>query len=143
MAEVYRHADAIAASRRGWINVRPEVDPDDQPREPGPIGGIFAFLGPAVPVGTWIPGKNGRHGIEPDSVGLLHPQGQQLAKRLDEMGLARPPGWRAVQDHPRKGLVFRAPPGGDVHALLDWLVSACGTLAAVPLTGRWIAEVRT
>ena len=141
MSEVYRHADAIAGTRNGWINIRPEVDPDDRPREPGPVSGIFAFYGPAVPVGTWIPGKNGRHGIEPDSVGLLHPRGQQLAKRLDDLGLARPPGWRVVQDHPRRGVVFRVPPNSDVHAILAWLVSACETLAAVPLTGRWIAEV--
>ncbi len=133
-------AAALATTRNGWINIRPLVDPDDAPTEPGLIAGIFSTRGPAVPVGTWVPGRLGRHGPQADSVGLLHPYGQLLARRLGDLGIPAPEGWRVVQDHPRRGLVFALPFGFGHEPSLRWIISACERLTAVPLTGTWEME---
>ena len=139
--KLYDLFEELARTRRGWINLQPVIDPDDEVPEPGLIGGIFSTVGPALPVCTWFPGKNRSGTIEPDSVGILHPRGQLLAKQLGDFNLELPTGARVTQDHPRRGMVLRIPVGYDLRKLADWLILVGQTLAVVPLTATWEAKV--
>lgn len=113
----------------GWVNLRPAIDPDDDPGEPS--SGLFALFsarGPAVPLCTWHPGER--------SMGIEHGTGPKVARRLD-----LPPGWRVAQDHPRRGLVVVVPLGVPDAEALAWLVEAGTQLCPVPTTRTWVAEV--
>jgi hypothetical protein len=117
-----------AIDPRGWVNLQPEVDPDVPiPSAPG-VFAVFSARGPVVPLGTWHPGER--------SVGLQHSTGTKAASRVEV-----PPGWRVVQDHPKRGLVLRVPAGVTDADALAWLIRTGTALCPVPILGRWVAEV--
>jgi hypothetical protein len=134
--------DEISSAHDGWINLHPQVRPED---EPPPRSGLTTLLlaGPVhdVPVCTWVAGKLTNHGAQPDSVGVQHAAGAKVLGRLASAGLALPPGWGLVQDHVRRGLVVRPAPGTENAAVLSWLLEAGTILSAVRLTGDWQAVV--
>lgn len=138
--EVVARMDRLAADRSGWIVVDPEVEADDLAAAPR-TGGLFSGRGPAVPEISWVPGRPGRRGTPPISVGLLHASGPKLVRRLAEADHPIPPDWDLVSDSPRRGLVIRLPDGADQWAVLVWLLGAAELVTAVPLTGRWRASV--
>jgi hypothetical protein len=112
----------------GWVNLQPETDTE---AEPSTGGGFFSALGargPAVPFCTWLPGER--------SAGIQHGTGPKVARRIDI-----PSGWQKTQDHPRRGLVVRVPPGVPDEAVLRWLVATGEALCPMPLLGRWVAEI--
>src|SRR5205085_11772828 len=113
-------AVVAAVADAGWVNVQPDVD---EVPEAGGFFAVFSGQGPAVPFGTWHRGDR--------SLGLQHGTGPKLARRL-----TLPPGWRVVQDHPRRGLVLRVPDGVTDADALAWLVATATEVATVPLTGR-------
>ena len=142
----------LGRQRNGWINVRPR--PDDDPDEvitefaptpvPSPLG-VFGRRRVITVEGTWIPGRLGKRGPEPASVGLEHPAGRFAVRQLRDLGCPLPAGWKVVVDHARRGLVVSVPEGDDPDAehelILSWLVRAATALSAVPLTGAWHAEI--
>jgi hypothetical protein len=125
----------------GWINVEPIVEEENQPAEPGP----FAFLGGsthAIPVVTWMPGKRlPDGGAKQTTVGLQHATGPRVARRLRDLGLPLPAGWRITQDHPRRGLVALVPAEAEDGMVMEWLLQAATASCTVPSTGRWRASV--
>ena len=133
--------DRLGAAHRGWVNVQPGIREEDAPSRPSGLGLLFALPAHEVPVGTWVAGRLGRHGVEPDSVGLQHATGTRVVARLAGLDVAVPEGWRWTQDHPRRGLVVRTPSGTPHGDQLAWLVRAATALATVPLTGDWRALV--
>ncbi|HXQ44210.1 MAG TPA: hypothetical protein VN816_06200 [Acidimicrobiales bacterium] len=139
---VVARMDRLASAHHGWINITPLVREEDEP--PPQMGLSTLFSGPAhdVPVCTWVPGKAGRKGIEPDSLGIQHNAGTKTVALLATLGVPVPPGWRREQDHPRRGLVLRVPAGVARSEQLSWLLDAATHLSRVPLTGRWEARVR-
>ena len=134
--------DDLGARHGGWINLDPESDPDDDPPARRGLATLL-LAGPAhdVPTCTWVAGKVGRNGVQPDQIGIQHGAGARVLWRLrDELG-GLPEGWRLVQDHPRRGLVAE-PASGDTHStVLGWLLEAGTLLSAVRLTGAWQATV--
>jgi hypothetical protein len=139
---------AIAAHRRGWINLRPRVHgddaddaPDEAPVQPVGLFAVFGGGGPPVPLCTWTPGEVRRRGVEPASVGIQHAVGPKAVRWLAEFGTPVPDGWVVAQDHPRRGLVVRAPPDADPAAVLGWLLQAGDAMCRLPLTGWWRAAV--
>ena len=140
--DVVARMQTVAVSGSGWINLRPVVDPEDEPEPPG----LFAIFGGSphkVPLATWMPGRAREEADPPETtVGLQHAAGPRVARRLAEAGLPLPDGWRVTQDHPRRGLVAKVPPG-DEAAVLAWMLRACRTVTAVPLTERWRVSVHT
>ncbi len=135
--------DKLTAAHDGWVNLHPQVRPED---EPPPRSGLTTLLlaGPVhdVPVCTWVAGKLTRQQVpQRDSVGVQHAAGARVLGRLASAGLVVPEGWALVQDHPRRGLVVAPAPGGDNAAVLSWLLEAGTILSAVRLTGDWQAEV--
>jgi hypothetical protein len=133
--------DQLAAAHDGWINLHPQVRPED---EPPPRAGLTTLLlaGPVhdVPVCTWVAGKLTRQGVQPDSIGIQHAAGARVLGRLESAELGLPEGWRLVQDHPRRGLVVALPSGADNAAALTWILEAGSVLSVVRLTGEWQAE---
>ena len=131
----------VAAARTGWINVRPVIEEEHEPPEPGP----FAFLGGSthkVPTVTWMPGKRSGDGtLKPTRVGLQHATGPHLAWKLRDAGLALPEGWRISQDHPRRGLVASVPADADDGFVMDWLLRAAAFACMVASTERWTASI--
>ncbi len=143
----------LGHQRNGWVNVRP-VPPDDDeeltelaatPLE-APVG-LFARWRTVLVEGTWIPGKVGRNGTEPSSVGLLHPAGRFGVRQLRDAGVPVPEGWKVVVDHTKRGLVLSVPDpvgsdaAGPVAVILPWLVAAGAALGPNQMTGRWRAEI--
>ncbi|MDR3650626.1 MAG: hypothetical protein P4L20_16160 [Acidimicrobiales bacterium] len=138
---VVRAMDRLAVAHDGWVNLEPQVRPED---EPPPRAGLTTLLaGPVhdVPVCTWVAGKLTRHGVQPDSIGVQHAGGSRVLGRLASAGLALPEGWRLVQDHPRRGLVVTPAPDAPRQAVLTWILEAGAVLSAVRLTGEWLAQV--
>jgi hypothetical protein len=147
---------AIDRAANGWVNIRPRPEDD-----PGPAAADLAPTPPPAPLGllarrrvvtiegTWVPGRLGRKGVEPTSVGLEHPAGRFAVRQLRDGGLALPDRWSVVTDHARRGLVLSAPPAGpsdderrdDLRQIVEWLVAAAAILAPEQVSGRWQAEV--
>ena len=131
----------VARSGTGWINLEPVIDAEFEPPGPGP----FAFLGGSihkVPVATWLPGRRLPDGTAREtSLGLQHAAGPRVARRLRDLGLAVPEGWRITQDHPRRGLVVAVPATVEPATAVAWLLSAAEAVCQVPATGRWRASV--
>ena len=134
--------DELRAAHDGWVNLHPQVRPED---EPPPRTGLTTLLlaGPVhdVPVCTWVAGKVVRDVAQRDSIGIQHAAGARVLGRLATAGLALPEGWALVQDHVRRGLVVAPAAGADSSAVLSWLLEAGTILSVVRLTGEWQAEV--
>lgn len=140
-SEVVGVMDDLAAAHDGWVNLHPEVRPED---EPPPRSGLTMLLaGPIhdVPVCTWVAGKATARGPLPDSIGVQHAAGERVRLRLVTAGVAVPEGWRIVQDHPRRGLIVNPAPDTSHHDVLAWTLEAGAALSAVRLSGEWRAEV--
>lgn len=144
--------NAIARVRNGWVNVRPR--PVDDPAEfmtefaSDPVAsplGIFGRRRPITLEGTWVPGRMGRNGPDPASVGLEHPAGRFAVRQLRDGGSPVPEQWKVVNDNTRRGLVLSVPAGDDVEDdcehILTWLLAAASVLAPAQVNGRWQAEV--
>ena len=134
--------DRLAAAHRGWINFVPDVREEDMPDPPVGLASLLAGTVHDIPVGTWVPGKLTRGGVECDTLGLQHNAGTRTAARLRTLGVAVPDGWRPEQDHPRRGLVVRVAAGAGHADQLAWLLEAAAALSTVRLTGTWQATVR-
>jgi hypothetical protein len=138
---VVAEMDRLGAAHRGWINLQPAIREEDAPEPPTALGLIFSSAVHEVPLCTWVAGRLGRGGPEPDSLGVQHATGPRVVARLAARGLPLPEGWRWTQDHPRRGLVVRTPPSTDHGEQLRWMVAAATALSAVALTGDWRALV--
>lgn len=138
---VLAQMERLGAAHRGWLNLQPGIREEDAPEPPTALGLIFSSAVQEVPVCTWVAGRQGRSGLEPDSLGVQHATGPRVVGRLASLGLPLPEGWRWTQDHPRRGLVVRTPVGTDHGDQLRWLVAAATALSGVPLTGDWRALV--
>ena len=132
----------LAARRHGWVNVQPLVEPEQMP---APTGGIV--LGwltgglPPLPIGTWIAPRVRRGQLRPGSLGLAHNANAKVARRLVAAGIVTPPGWRAVQDNARRGVVLEVPADTDPEAVLDWLLRAMEHLSDIDCFGDYRATV--
>lgn len=133
--------DRLGSAHDGWINFRPAVPPEDEPPPPTGLGALFSTARYDVPICTWVAGKVGRNGVEPDSLGVQHAAGPEVFAHLATIGISVPAGWRRVQDHPRRGLVVRPVPGTAHAEELSWLLEVGAALSAIRLTGSWVAEV--
>jgi hypothetical protein len=138
---VLAHLARLGAAHRGWVNLQPGFREEDTPPAPTALGLVFSSSRHEVPMCTWVAGRRGRHGVEPDSLGIQHASGPRAVRRLASLELPVPEGWRWVQDNPLRGLVVRTPPGTDHARQLGWLLQAGTALSEVPLTGEWRAVV--
>jgi hypothetical protein len=139
---VVQRMDTLGASHKGWINLVPEVREEDEPDPAIGLATLFSGTVHEIPICTWAAGKEGRRGIEPDSLGIQHNTGTKVVARLATLDLPLPPGWRWRQDHPRRGLVVLVPLEVGHAEQVSWLLRAGAVLSTVSLTGRWEARVR-
>ena len=126
----------------GWLNVQPVVADEDRPYE-SPLFKLFTARGPAIPLGTWVPGHHYRDKWQPTSVGLQHAAGRHASKLLEERGVVEPDGWNRRQDHIKRGLVYELPQGQDPKTTLEFLIDAMTQLVDFPVTGRWQGVIFT
>lgn len=138
---VLAQLERLGAVHRGWVNLQPGIDEADAPPPPSALGLIFSANIHEVPVCTWVAGHLGRHGLQPDSLGVQHGTGPRVVRHLASLGMTLPEGWRWVQDHPRRGLVVVTPVGTPHDQQLRFLLDAGTALSKVPLTGDWRAVV--
>ena len=140
---VVRAMNELATAHDGWVNLHPQVRPED---EPPPQSGLSTLLLAGavhdVPVCTWVAGKVTRQGLQPDSIGIQHAAGTRVLGRLTGAGVGLPEGWRLVQDHPRRGLVVTPAADANRADVIAWILEAGMVLSAIRLTGNWDAEVR-
>jgi hypothetical protein len=131
----------LTTAGKGWINLLPEVEPSAEVPPSGGLLSLFTARGPAVPLGTWSAGAEGKRGPGRPSIGVQHGSGPKAVARLADLGLALPPGGIKVQDHPRRGLVLTVPATSPHDEVLYWLLSAMHALSLAPLSGDWLAQV--
>jgi len=122
-------------TKKGWINLSPAIDEDQELPDRSSNFGLFSGRGPDVPLCTWVPGP-------PVEVGIQHGAGPKAANKLRELGEPVPDGWRVTQDHSRRGIVVVVPDGTPDETALDWLFKAGSALAShLKLAGWWRAAV--
>ena len=138
-AEFVAVTRALAEHRDGWVNLSPRVDPERLP--PTGFGGIFSARGPAIPLATWVPATTSRKGAATTSLGLQHPLGCQVSRRLLELGIAVPAGYRIVTDNPKRGLVMESAEVGDPDEVADWMIRASGGLSPIEFDQMWVAAI--
>jgi hypothetical protein len=138
---VVEHMDRLGHAHKGWINLRPLLPPEEEPPAPTGLDMLFSLSVHDVPTCTWVTGKEGRRGVEPDSLGVQHSAGTKALAHLGSLGVGLPRDWRPAQDHPRRGIVVLAPPGTGHAEELAWLLAAGSALSGVKVTGKWQAEV--
>lgn len=136
---VVAEVEALLAARSGWVNLRPELEPDAEPPPRGIIGRLFSNRGDPVPLATWAaPTRPGA----PAMVGIQHGLGARALPFLEEAG-ASPTfgGWRRAADSVRRGLVLEVPESAPVAEVVRWLLDAATVMTDVELTGEWRASV--
>jgi hypothetical protein len=140
--EVAASLARLVAAGDGWINLIPGV-PEDSPDLIMPTGlsALFGSRQPPVTMATLMPARADRRPPEGPTVGLMHPTGARAVARLAEAGIPLPKGWVVRQDHARRGLLLRCPPGADEAEVVDWCVRAGTELCRAEMTGRWQAVV--
>jgi len=125
----------LRQTKKGWINLSPAIDEDQELPDRSSNFGLFSGRGPDVPLCTWVPGP-------PVEVGIQHGAGPKAANKLRELGEPVPDGWRVTQDHSRRGIVVVVPDGTPDESALDWLFRAGSALAShLKLAGWWRAAV--
>jgi hypothetical protein len=127
----------LAGAGDGWINLRPDVDPDDVPPRGG--FGLFSARGPSVPLCTWMP-ADAKHQPPRVSIGIQHGGGQRALRLLTEVDIRIDPAWRMLSDNPRRGVVIAVPATAPHDVVLGWLLQAGEALCPFPHTG-WVAVV--
>ena len=125
----------LRQTKKGWINLSPAIDEDQELPDRSSNFGLFSGRGPDVPLCTWVPGP-------PVEVGIQHGAGPKAANKLRELGEPVPDGWRVTQDHSRRGIVVVVPDGTPDESALDWLFRAGSALAShLQLAGWWRAAI--
>ncbi len=140
LGEVLEAMHAIAATGAGWLNLQPEVPPEQQPPPASALTQLIRRNSPDAALGTWTPADP----AQPDAfqhVGVQHHLGNRLLPLLDTMGLTRPDGWRRVQDSPRRGLVMAAPHDESAEVILRWLLDLTVAATTLQTAGRWRVSV--
>lgn len=131
---------AARSDGKGWLNLQPWVDQEDQP-PPSPLGRMFSARDPEVPLATWVPRhRRGRSDVAA-TIGISHPTGRFGVRRLADGGVQLPQGWVVRQDHTRRGIVFELPDGARAVDVLTFLMAAIEVLSGVHVDDRWIADV--
>ena len=131
----------LAADNSGWLTIDPAVLEEHMPPLPSAFGRLVSNRGPYVPRSTWVPADVERRRPEPMSVGILHATGPRVEARLADKDVPVPERWRAVSDHPKRGLVLYVPIDVDHRDILTWVLDAATALTRVPLTGQWRAAI--
>src|SRR3954454_24268118 len=106
-AKVVTLMGELAERRGGWINLQPDVDPDDIP----PRGSfrLFSPQGPDVPLCTWKPPDDKPRGPKFVTLGIQHGAGMKAVPILDEHGVTVDRRWRVLSDANKRGLVIAVP----------------------------------
>ncbi len=137
--------ETLCDSGDGWINLLPGVVEDEEEDQAANSGGVFSILfgskAPAVTMATLMPPKLTRAQFDGVTVGLMHPAGSKVVRKLAELGVSLPPNWVVRQDHVRRGLVVRAPVGAGLDDIVEWAVRAGAALCRQEMTGQWQAVV--
>ena len=138
---VVERAEALAAARRGWVNLYAEVEDEEGMARPGApaigLGAMFRTGGPTVPTATWVMPT----GKDPGTVGIAHAARSKVLPVLVEKGIEPPAGCFRLQDNPRRGLVLRLPDPVATADVIAWMMEAIDELCPLQLTGHWMAEI--
>ena len=134
-ATVLARMEQLSERKKGWINLSPALDEDEDPPPRSSTFGLFSGRGPDVPLCTWVPGP-------PVEIGIQHGAGAKAVGVLRDLGRPVPDAWRVTQDHSRRGLVVLIPDGTPDDQVLDWLLTAGTALAShLKLAGWWRAAI--
>ena len=129
-------AIATEASGRRWVTVSPWVDHENLPVV-SILHRLFSARASKVPEVTWVPAK----GEDPAELGVLHGTGPGALKRLVDAGVSAPDGWRPIQDHSKRGLLFLLPAEVPAETIVDFAVTVAAVLAEVPTDDRWVGQI--
>jgi hypothetical protein len=138
---VLARMDELTRTFGGWVNLQPNLDPDDVPTSGLGVLSVFSARGPAIPLVTWTPGQRTRRGTTPAEIGIQHPAGSRAVPLLRERGIEVPAGWSVVQDNPKRGLVIRPGPAAGPTEIVDWLLRATASLCPYDMPTSWLATI--
>jgi hypothetical protein len=137
------YMDRLAAAHDGWVNLIPGVPQPDQgaPAVRTGISAIFGTSLPNVTMVTWSPAPPKGRSSGEETLGILHPTGRFVARRLAGLEVPVPDGWRVTQDNARRGLLLKIPVGTPHLTVAAWAVQAGTVLCLEEMTGMWRADV--
>lgn len=131
----------ITQAADGWINLLPGIDSEEAPPRPTGLTAILAPRTPGAVMGTWVPQKQSRRGLQGATIGLIHPAGRFAARQLASVGVPLPDGWIVRQDNQRRGLIVAAAVDTPDREVLDWIIAAGTALCGLELSGEWRADI--
>jgi hypothetical protein len=131
----------ISGAADGWINLLPGIDSDEAPPRPTGLTAVLAPRTPGAVMGTWVPQKQTRRGLQGATVGLIHPAGRFAARQLTSLGVPLPGGWIVRQDNQRRGLIVAVAVDTPDREVLEWIIAAGTALCGLELSGEWRADI--
>jgi hypothetical protein len=133
----------VTEAGRGWINLMPgvEIDEDQRTNVSTGLSALFGNRQAPVTMCTLMPASPSKQAFDGVTVGILHPSGNKVVARLADAGVPLPDGWVVRQDHNRRGLVVRAPRGAPEGEIIGWSIRAGTVLCQEEMTGEWRAVV--
>ena len=129
---------AEGADGRRWMNIVPDAD-EAEIHTGSVFWKMFSSRGPVIPTLTWFPAHESRQGQQPTQVGLAHATGRDALVRLADAGVSPPDGWRAVQDHQKRGIIFAVDPVSSLEAIVRFGVEALPELSPFAFEDAYIA----
>ena len=96
---------AHGADGKRWLNIVPDAD-ENEIHTGSVFWRLFSSRGPVIPQLTWVPTHPTKNGVEPAQVGLAHATGKSALERLSDRGVGVPNGFRPIQDHQKRGVIF-------------------------------------
>ena len=129
---------AEGADGKRWLNVVPDAD-DTEIHTGSIFWRMFSSRGPVIPQLTWVPAHPGKNGVEPAQVGLAHATGRQALDRLAGRGISVPSGFRPIQDHQKRGVIFVLDPNVPAPSIVQFGMGALRELSPFEFEDAFLA----
>lgn len=129
---------AEGADGRRWMNIVPDAD-ETEIHTGSIFWRMFSSRGPVIPQLTWVPAHQGKNGLEPTQVGIAHATGRQALGRLAERAVSVPAGFRPIQDHQKRGVIFVLEPHVDAPPVVAFAMGALRELSPFEFGDAFLA----
>ncbi len=128
---------AADADGRRWLNIVPDAN-EEEIHTGSVLWRVFSSRGPVIPQLTWVP-ANLQRPDEPAQVGVAHATGRGAVERLGGAGVRAPAGWRLIQDHQKRGVIYVLDQPADPAPIVTYAVGALRALSPFAFEDAFLA----
>jgi len=129
LTEIVRAMAQLDQAGDGWINLIPTIARDDERSTSLSFYTLLSGGGSKITMGTWTPPSSDRSKHPEPRLGITHLTGRRAVAELQALSVPVPGGWFVEQDHRRRGIVMRVPPGEPHEQVLAWALRAVRALS--------------